>query len=163
MTIDLRSCSLVGSGFYADVFAVGDLAYKLFRSGPEIRPWHTNEGRRRTFECQCKAIQLAAGDQWLRRHVADFFGVCVLQDVLDNDGESIGSTYLLDCCYAIELFGPGEKDYKATETRVRNTEHIGEAFRHFDQLEIDPLDSSVFRHDDPERFKFIDILMRDCY
>jgi hypothetical protein len=163
MIIDIRSHRQVGCGVYADVFAVADRAYKLFRSGPEVPPRQTKEGRRRVFESQCEAFGRAGGDPWLRDHVAAFHGVCVLEDVLDENSGSLQSAYLLDCCYSIELFGPGEIDFKATTEWVRAHEHIGTALHRFAQLGIAALDSSVFRYDDPEGFKFIDIELKDCY
>lgn len=163
MLIDMRLHRQVGSGVYADVFAVGDRAYKLFKSGPEVPPRQTKESRRRVFECQCEAFQIAGSDPWLRGHVAAFHGLCVLEDVLDKNGGSVQSAYLLDCCYGIELFGPTEIDFKATAEWVRNHEHIGTALHRFAQLGIAALDSSVFRYDDPEKFKFIDIELTDCY
>jgi hypothetical protein len=163
MVIDMRSHRQIGTGVYADVFAVDDRAYKLFRSRPEVPPRQTRDGRRRVFECQCEAFAIAGSDPWLRDHVAVFHGVCVVEDVLDKNGGSVQSAYLLDCCYAMELFDPGEIDFKATAEWVRNHKHIGAALQRFTQLGIAALDSSVFRYDDPATFKFIDIELRNCY
>lgn len=161
MIIDMRSHRKVGSGVYSDVFAVDDSAFKLFRSGPEVPPRQTKEGRRRVFEQQCEAYRLAGGEPWLRDHVATFHGVCVIQDVIDMDGSSLQDAYLLDCCYAIELFDPGEIDFKVTSEWVRDHQHIEKALQCFAQLGIAALDSSVFRYDDPAKFKFIDIELKD--
>ena len=163
MTIDLRSCHQVGSGVYADVFAVDELAYKLFKSGPEVPPRQTRDGRRRVFECQCEAFQVACNDPWLRHHIAEFHGTFVVADVIGTDGSSKQESYLLDCCYAIELFRDGEIDVKVTAEWVRYHGHIVNALRRLDQLGINALDSSVFGYADPERFKFIDIEMKNCY
>jgi len=159
MVIDMRS--YLTSGNYADVFAVGGRAYKLFKSGPDVPPRQTKEGRRRVFESQCKAFRLAPLDPFLRCHTAEFHGVQILEDVIDADGKSIQGSYLLDCCYAIELFGVDEIDIKATDERVRGYEYINKALQRFQELGINTSDSSVFRHHDPERFKFIDIEMKD--
>ena len=163
MTIDIRRNRLVGSGVYADVFAVANRAYKLFKSGPEIPPRQTKEGRRRIFNWQCEAFRIAAGDPWLGRHIAQFHGVCLISDVIDSTGVSVRSSYLLDCCYVMELFGPGENDSKVTAEWVEGHDHIVKARRQFNELGISTHDSSVFEHGDPEWFKFIDIEMRDCY
>ena len=96
MVIDMRS--YLKSGNYADVFAVGGRAYKLFKSGPDVPPRQTKEGRRRVFESQCKAFRLAPLDPFLRCHTAEFHGVQILEDVIDADGKSIQGSYLLDCC-----------------------------------------------------------------
>ena len=164
MIIDLRSHRKIGSGVYADVFAAHSKAYKLFKSGPEIPPRQTKAGRRRLFESQCEAFRLASSDPWLRNHVAAFHGLCVIEDVIDATGISIGTDYLLDCCYALELIGPDETDFKVTAQCVRQCgERLHEAIERFDRLGISVLDSSVFHYADPERFKFIDIELRKCY
>ena len=163
MIIDMRSHRRIGGGVDADVFAVGDRAYKLFRSGPEIPPRRTKEGRRLVFECQYKAFQLAAVDSFLGLHIAEFHGVQILDDVIDGDGNSLQTSYLLDCCYAVELFGSTAIEIKATDERVQGDEHIERARQRFQELGIATLDSSVFRYDDPVRFKFIDIEMKDCH
>jgi hypothetical protein len=163
MVIDRRLHRAVGAGFYADIFAVGEAAYKLFRSGPEIPPRQTRDGRRRVFESQCEAFKIAQGDPWLCGHIAAFRGVRVVEDVLGDNGESLQDAYLLDCCYGIELFGPGEIDFKVTADCVRNQGHIGRALDRFATLGIAALDASVFFHGDPDRFKFIDIEIRNWY
>jgi hypothetical protein len=163
MIIDMRSHRHVGSGVYADVFAVQEYAHKLFRSGPEVPPRQTKDGRRRVFRSQCEAFEIAGGDPWLRDHIAAFYGVCMVEDVLDVHGNSLKSGYLLDCCYRLELFDPGEIDSKTTTEWVRNLDHIGKALQRFTELGIAALDSSVFRYDDADKFKFIDIELRNCY
>lgn len=155
-----RHCQISG-GFYADVFSVEGRAYKLFKNGPEVPPRQTREGRRRIFERQCEAFRTAAADSYLENHIAQFFGIITVENVIDKDGVSVGAEYLLDCCYAIELFGPGHTEAKATAPDVRWLEHIDTAFRRFRQLGIHALDSSVFDYADPQRFKFIDIEMMD--
>jgi hypothetical protein len=164
MRVDFRLHCLLGYGSYAEVFAVEGRALKLFTSGPEVPPRQTREGRRRVFECECEAYQLVSNEPWLRDHVATFYGPCVPEDVVDKDGTSVRNNYLLNCCYALELIGPAEIAFKATTEGVRdNNEHIRRAIERFGKLGIEALDSSVFFHSDPERFKFIDIGMKDCY
>lgn len=160
MIIDRRRHRKVGSGVYADVFAVGDCACKLFRSGPEVPPRQTKEGRRRVFESQCEAFQLSSADSWLRNHVAHFYGTTSVDDVLNMDGLSIRRDYLLDCCYGIELFGFDDSELKATAEGVKEQHYIQEAVRRFTKLAIATHDSSVFRFHDPLQFKFIDIEMQ---
>lgn len=162
--IDLRIHQKIGSGVYADVFVVDFKAYKLFKAGPEVPPRQTKAGRRRVFESQCEAFRLASNDLWLRNHVATLHGCCVIEDVLDGMGTSIGAEYLLDCCYVLEQIGPGEIDFKVTAEWVvaQGGAHLQEAFERFERIGVSVLDSSVFYYDDPERFKFIDIEMRDC-
>jgi hypothetical protein len=160
MTFD-RRCHQIAAGFYADVFAFENRAYKLFKNGPEVPPRQTREGRRKIFERQCEAFRIAAGDSYLCNHVAGFYGIVSVDDVLDNDGESDPDAYLLDCCYAIELFGTDHAEAKATANGVRWLEHIDGALQQFRQLGIHALDSSVFDYADPQRFKFIDIEMMD--
>lgn len=165
MIIDLRLHRKLGSGVYSDVFAADSKAYKLFKSGPEVPPRQTKAGRRRVFECQCEAFQLASADPWLRNHIATFHGPCRIEDVLDETGIGIAAAYLLDCCYALELIGPDEVDFKVTADWVvqQSGAHIKEAVERFDRIGISALDSSVFHYADPERFKFIDIELRNCY
>jgi hypothetical protein len=162
--IDGRKHRRIGSGVYADVFAVDAKAFKAFKSGPEIPPRQTKAGRRRVFECQCEAFQLASADPILRNHIAAFYGSCVIEDVLDVAGKSIISSYLPDCCYALELIGSDGVDSKVTaEWVVQQGDHLKAAIERFGLIGIDVHDSSVFDYADPDRFKFIDIEMRDCY
>jgi len=163
MVIDLRCHRRIGLGEYADVFAANDRAYKIFRNGPEVPPRRTKEGRRRVFDCQCKAFQLAAVDPFLVRHIAEFHGVQVIHDVLNEDGNSLQSAYLLDCCYSVELFGSDDTEVKATDDTVRDHEHIEKARQRFREVGITTSDSSIFRYEDPDRFKFIDIEITDCH
>ncbi len=85
----------------------------------------------------------------------------MVKDVLDSEGTSVSNSYLLDCCYALELIGPKEIDFKVTAEWVRNgNEHIRQAVEQFDRLGINALDSTVFFYADRDRFKFIDIEMK---
>lgn len=163
MVIDIRKHRKIGSGVYADIFDVDSKAWKVFKSGPEIPPRQTKEGRKRVFECQCEAFQLASADPILRNHVAGFYGRCQIEDVLDVDGNSILSAYLPDCCYGIEFIN--EIDSKVTSEWViqQGADHLKAAVERFTLIGINVLDSSVFNYADPDRFKFIDIEMRHCY
>ncbi len=157
-----RHCRL-GSGVYADVFAIENKAYKLYKSGPEIPPRQTKEGRKRVYACQLEALKLSCQNVWLKDHVAKLYGACTIDDVLDQTGASVRDAYLLDCCQILELIDPNEIACKVTTEGLRdNNEHLRKAMRRFDGLGIAAKDSSVFWPDDPARFKFIDIEMRDC-
>ena len=57
----------------------------------------------------------------------------------------------------MELFNREEKDLKADNELVRSQEHIKIARLRFRQLGIATFDASVFKFDDLDRFKFIDI------
>jgi hypothetical protein len=165
MIIDMNVNRLLGSGVYADVFELDGRAYKLFRSRPEVPPRQTREGRRRVFQSQCEAFRLLSHNLWLQSHAADFYGVCIIDEVIDKIGLSVKSGYLLDCCYILELLDPGEGD---PETGLFRNEakvdvlahgHLREAVARFADLGISTLDSSVFFQADSEKFKFIDIEM----
>lgn len=160
-SIVLYSSRQIGAGYYSHVFALEDRAYKLFLSGPEVPPRHTKAGRKRVFECQCEAYLIAVNDPWLRRHVAQFYGRCVVENVLDDGGMSVRGNYLLDCCYAVELFAAEKSKVKAREESLLAKIHINEAIQRFTERGINALDADVFDAADPDRFKFIDFEMRD--
>lgn len=163
MTIDFKLNRLLGSGVYGDVFEVGTSAFKLFRSKPIAPPRQTPIGRKRLFECQCQAFKIAASHSWLREHTASFEGTRLIEDVLDQSGRSIRSEYLLECCYETELFPPRTPEAKAGANGVRSLQHIELAIQQFSLFGIDALDASIFDFDDPARFKFIDIQMKNCH
>jgi hypothetical protein len=169
MIINMNVNRVLGSGVYADVFELYGRAYKLFKSHPEVPPRQTREGRRRIFQSQCEAFRLLPHNSWLQNHAADFYGVCVIDEVTDKVGVSVKSNYLLDCCYILELLDPGEID---KETGLFRNEakmdllahgHLREAVARFRDLGISTQDSSVFFHADSEKFKFIDIEMDNYY
>ena len=163
MVIDKRSDRLLGSGVYADVFEFEARAYKLFKSGPEIPPRQTKEGRRRVFDGQCRAFRSLSNDLWLQTHTGEFHGVCVVDDVIGSDGTSNRDDYLLDCCYMLEILDLGGFDPETALPRneiklnVLKHKHLREAAARFKTLGIATLDSSVFYPSDPDKFKFIDI------
>ena len=179
MIIDKRYNRLLGSGGnYADVFELEGRAYKLFKSGPDIPPRQTREGRKRVFESQCGAFRLLSEDPWLQSHAALFHGACSVDNVIGHDGRSVKDDYLLACCYSLELFDlhetnpmtglPGNEDKL---TAIHNSridledqhDHLREAVKRFRVLGITVLDSSVFYHADPEKFKFIDFEIENYY
>jgi hypothetical protein len=78
--------------------------------------------------------------------------------VIDVDGTSIKESYLLDCCYAIEVLG-GIEIKTASALHIYEFErypHVREATRRFAEIGIEVIDSSVFNACEPEHFKFID-------
>jgi hypothetical protein len=88
MIIDKRVHPLLGSGVYADVFAVDGRAYKLFKSGPEAPPRQTREGRRRIFQSQTEGYQRIGNHAWLSSHVPTYFGTRTIEDVIDECGNT---------------------------------------------------------------------------
>src|SRR5258707_201119 len=107
MVIDLSAHKGFKSGAYAIVCPVDGKAYKIFMSGPEVPPRMTREGRRRVYESQCAAYELASGDEFLRKHVPHYFGAVTVENVIGTGGASIKEDFLLECCYATELLeGP---------------------------------------------------------
>src|SRR5215467_6586061 len=105
MIIDKRVHHLLGSrGVWADVFQVNTRAFKLFHSGPEVPPYQLREGRERRFSCQIEAYQrITDQDSWLAAHTATFYGSCLIDDVIAENGSSIKANYLLHCCYSMEV------------------------------------------------------------
>ncbi len=91
------------SGATADVFNVEGIAYKVFRSYGVAQ---TIQRIRDTFKSQIDAYRIAAGDSWLRQHTATYHGCLTIEDILNEDNESVRDLYVLDCCYRMELL-PG--------------------------------------------------------
>jgi hypothetical protein len=145
------------SGATADVFNVGGIAYKVFRVYGTAQPV---ERVRVLFESENGAYRRAAADSWLQRHTATYYGPSAIDDILDEDGESVGRMYALDCCYRMELLTGDERKFLAAGLREGN-EHMREAGRRFREVGIDLRDSSVFNGEDAERFKFIDFRLEN--
>jgi len=139
---------------YAHAFAVDGKAYKLFLSGPPVPPKQSREGRIATFHAQCRAYELASGDAYLRDHIPTFFGRQLIEDLIDENGQSLKRDYLLECCYAMEILTGEETKFP----RNYQTEHghLQRAISRFDELGINVGDASAFQMIDPVRFKFID-------
>lgn len=155
VVFDLSRTRIIGRGIYAKVFDLEGKAYKLFVRVDGPPPKQTVEGRRRTFLAQCEAYERASQDLLLRDHIAANFGPCVVEDVINLNG--IKDSFLLNCCYSIELLGGEETKFPANY--VETYSHLADAIRRFRNLGIDLTDSSVFDIDDPLRFKFIDFEM----
>ena len=160
--IDPQVHRQIGIGFSAHIFEVAGKAYKLFLRGPDVPPRHTEEGRRLRYQAQCEAYKLASSDLLLKDHIATFYGSCLVQDVLSDAGVSIVETYLLDCCYALELLSGTEMKLTAPEIRD-NRKYLQDAEMRFAELGIDVLDATVFNFHDPNGFKFVDFEIRNWY
>jgi hypothetical protein len=145
------------SGATADIFNVDGIAYKVFRVYGVAQPVERVKAR---FESESAAYRRAAADSWLRQHTATYYGASAIDAILDEDGESVGSMYALDCCYRIELLTGDERKFLAAGLREAN-EHLREAEGRFSETGIDLRDSSVFNGADAERFKFIDIRLEN--
>jgi hypothetical protein len=151
----------IASGFYADIFrpSEGALIYKLFIGHRH----HTNVGqgltnpeedqrRRKTFDSECRAFEIAAEDAFLREHIPRSFRRCVIADVIEHD-ESVAADYLLQCCYVMEYID----GMAAKLSLVDHLAYIREAERAFHRAGIGhTTDASVFFANDPQKFKFID-------
>ena len=145
------------SGATADIFNVDGIAYKVFRVYGVAQPFERVKAR---FESETEAYRRAGGDSWLRRHTAMYYGVSAVDDIFDENGESVGRMYALDCCYRMELLTGDERKFLVAGLREGN-EHLREAERRFSQTDIDLRDSSVFDGEDAERFKFIDFRLEN--
>jgi hypothetical protein len=106
-------------GAHAHIFHVvaTNRAYKLFLSVRPIRPGSSiaeqnEEARRKMFEDECIAYELASGSADLVRHVPQFFGAKVVSDVLNDSRSSVADEYVLDRCYCMQwVEGPVAKLY----------------------------------------------------
>jgi hypothetical protein len=151
----------IASGVYADIFkpSAGTLVYKLFigfRHHTTVSQGLTDpeddHRRRKTFDSECRAYEIAAQDSFLRDHIADSFRRCEIADVFEYGG-SVGSNYLLHCCYAMEYIEGAAVKLRAVE----QFSHIREAQSAFHRVGVVHIsDASVFFAEDPQKFKFID-------
>lgn len=140
------------SGATADVFEINGAAYKVFRVYAVAK---MPEQVRSLFESECEAYRRANADVWLRQHTASYYGACIIEDILDGDGKSVGDKYALDCCYGIELLVGNESKFYGSPLR-QSFDHLREAERRLRLQGIDVRDSSVFNYESAEQFKFID-------
>jgi hypothetical protein len=149
-------------GAFADIFwpSGGAFVYKLFisfRHDTNVSQRLTNpendQLRRKTFDSECRAYEIAAEDTFLCDHSPHSFRRCAIADVIDYD-ESVATNYLLECCYAMEYI-----DGIATKLRLLDDQltHISEAGQAFRRAGIGyTTDASAFFATDPQKFKFID-------
>jgi len=144
------------SGATADVFEFNGQVYKVFRVYGVAR---IPEQVKSLFESECEAYRRATAHVWLRHHAASFYGACIIEDILDGNGNSVGDKYALDCCYQIELLVGDESKFCAIGPH-QSFEHLQEAERRFRLEGIDVSDSSVFNQQDAQLFKFIDFRMK---
>jgi len=90
------------SGAHAHIFHVASTnrAYKLFLNVRPISPSsiaeRNEEARRKMFEDECKAYELAIGSLDLARRVPRFFGAKVVSDVLNDSGSSSVRSRMLE-------------------------------------------------------------------
>jgi hypothetical protein len=158
MVINFNAHWKLGEGVYSGVYEVEGRAFKLFKRYPQFPPRQTEEGRRLTFQHQCQAYERASSGTFLKNHIATYYGQFIIDDVVGADGSSLKESYLLDCCYIMEVMG-GSETKTASALRLAEIErfpHIKEAADRFAGIGIEYRDSSVFGVDDPEHFKFID-------
>lgn len=137
-------------GVYAHVFQIDDRAYKLFLAYPSH---HSEEKRRSTFQSQCEAYRRAGSDPDLTKHVAVFYGTCVIEDVIDKDGQSIKGNYMLDSCYVLEVLSGSHAKVLAVRDEYS---YVSDAYFAFQKKGFDLADADIFNFDDPEWFKFVD-------
>jgi hypothetical protein len=150
MVINFSLHPTLGEGVYAHVFHIDDRAYKLFLAYPSH---HTEEKRRSTFQSQCEAYRRAGSDPDLRKHVATFYGTCVIEDVIDKDGQSIKYNYMPDCCYVLEVLNGSHAKVLAVRD---DYSHVRDAYFAFQNEGFSLADADIFNCDDAERFKFVD-------
>jgi hypothetical protein len=151
----------IAFGVYADIFRPleGPLVYKLFIGfrhhttvSQGITDPEDDHRRRKTFESECRAYEIAEQDAFLREHIPQSFRRCEIANVVDDD-ESVAADYLLACCYAME-YVEGEP---AKLRAVDQLAHIEETEQAFHRAGIAyTTDASVFLAEDPHVFKFID-------
>lgn len=137
---------------YSDVFIIADRVYKLFKRSDD--PNLHNHALSK-FGAQCDAYMRVASDIIMRKHTAQYYGVCHIERVVNECGGDVEVPYCLDACYVVErLFGP---ELKVTDTKVlTDCPYIFELRRYFREMGINTTDSTVFNYNDPERFKLID-------
>ncbi len=151
----------IASGVYADIFrpSEGALVYKLFigfRHHTTVSQGLTDpeddHRRRKTFDSECRAYEIATQDTFLRSHIPHSFRRCEIADVVEYN-ESVAANYLLDCCYAMEYID----GMAAKVSMVNHLAHIREAEHAFHRAGIaHTSDASVFFAENPQKFKFID-------
>ncbi|MGA8870285.1 MAG: hypothetical protein WB460_04055 [Candidatus Acidiferrales bacterium] len=154
----------IDRGVYADIFRVseGPLVYKLFigfRHDTTVSQGLTDpeddHRRRKTFESECRAYEIAAQDAFLRGHIPGSFRRCEIADVVE-DGKSVAADYLLACGYAMDYI----EGFAAKLRTVGHLAHIREAEQAFHRAGIaHTSDASIFIADDPEKFTFIDFVV----
>lgn len=156
MTIDLRFHKKLYHALYSDVFVVKGRVYKLFKRS--VDP--SLDSRALTlFEAQCDAFTRAANDKVMTQHTPVFYGPCVIEDVIGDAGKNVSEGYRLNNCYALEQLSGAELKVNDQEIREKYP-HVANVRKHFESFGINTGDASVFRYEDPEGFKLIDITTR---
>jgi hypothetical protein len=102
----------IDRGVYADIFrpSEGPLVYKLFigfRHDTTVSQGLTDpeddHRRRKTFESECRAYEIAAQDAFLRGHIPGSFRRCEIADVVedaDEDGRHDSAILPFRCLFA---------------------------------------------------------------
>ena len=152
MRIDLRSDRKLYHALYSDVVAVDGRVYKLFKKFGQS----SFDDRAATiFEAQCHAYEHAGRDSFLKSHVPEFFGICPIEAVVDEEGVDVSQRYSLEACYAIdEITGPEKR--VNDEYVLLHCPHVDQIRKRFQNISIDTGDASVFSYDDAKGFKLID-------
>jgi hypothetical protein len=112
------------------------------------------------FEAQSDAYLRTERDETLRSHTPQYFGVCSIDAVIDEDENILSNLYFLDACYTIEKLDGSEK--KVNDQLILNQyPHIREIRHCFDEHGIDTGDASVFSYSDLKSSKLIDFTSRN--
>lgn len=157
--IDMKLHAKLGAGVYSDVFSVNGKACKLFKSGPEVPPRQTREGRKRVYLCQVEAYRRTAVDPELQSYLPTFYGPCAIDDVVDEGGKSVREDYLLDACYSLQVL-EGQELKLVDPDVARRYPKVPFVRSQLKALGVETLDASVFCLRDT--FKIIDIDIELC-
>jgi len=146
-------------GRNADLFFPGDeRVYKLFRRG---RDSFTAKIARDAFKAETQAYTIAIGAPSLTDHIPEYFGIQIIERVLDVSNRSCGYRYLLDCCYATEQLTGGERAaFGVPDSRLADVEELLEEFERLGVRYA--ADSSVFGWEPKMTLRFIDIATYDA-
>jgi hypothetical protein len=137
-------------------------AYKIFKNNqhPDYRGGDSfdNMRNRLVFNSEVEAYETIAANPFPVQHTPEFYGIQVVEKVLDSDDNDISGGYLLDCCYCMGLcVGNEAKPWQLLHS------YIEEFATQMSQRGINYLiDSSVFNPDSAENFMFIDFAMHDA-
>jgi hypothetical protein len=164
LEIVLDRKDVIAAGAYAEVFwpSGQGIVYKLFISVKHetnlkqgLTDPKDNDRRRKVFDSECAAYEIAGRDSLLRKHIPGSFHRCEIADVRDCGG-SVVADYLADCCYAVEHIDGDDNKLVVVE----NYPHIAQIKAAFEQAGIHHTrDASVFFAEDHARFKLIDFAL----
>ena len=148
----LSESEVLGAGETATVFAVGDdRVLKLYRAGGPAG-WQAGLARLRDEEV--RAYKISTSDPQLAGHIPHFYGIEEVGAVVDSCGLDISERFLLPLAISLErLHGSITKVQDLAEL----PSYIREILEAFEAKGIYAADASVYRPDDAERCKFIDL------